>query len=116
MSVQPFVAAVQRDSQFRVCCEAPDERRFAVEIPSFSLKVGQCIRRGDNEEMWASLGVYAERDQEGTLVVRVVVFNPDWDRPLQIASIKSRPSDAGCLTPIGCNLDHVASGTEHVSG
>ena len=36
----------------------------------------------------------------------VLVFNPDWDEALQIASIKSRPQDGGCDTALGCNLDH----------
>jgi hypothetical protein len=38
-----------------------------------------------------------------------VVFNPDWDEPLQIACMRSRPGDTTGLTPLGCNLDHVAA-------
>ena len=36
-----------------------------------------------------------------------MVFNPDWDGPLQIACIQSRAQDATCLSAIGCNLDHI---------
>jgi hypothetical protein len=43
-------------------------------------------------------------------MVRVLVFNPDWDEALQIASLRSRPADPQSLTPLGCNLDHVAIG------
>ncbi|MFZ3258489.1 MAG: hypothetical protein WBD39_01245 [Candidatus Acidiferrales bacterium] len=58
--------------------------------------------------MWDSVGVYAHEEQDGTLVVRVMVFNPDWDEPLQIACIRSRLGEASTnLTALGCNLDHV---------
>jgi len=40
----------------------------------------------------------SKEDEDGTLVIRVVVFNPDWDEPLQIANIKSRPQDGDCNT------------------
>ncbi|MGA7174329.1 MAG: hypothetical protein WBG29_13585 [Candidatus Acidiferrales bacterium] len=54
------------------------------------------------------MGVYAHEEQDGTLVVRVMVFNPDWDEPLQIACIRSRLGEASTnLTALGCNLDHV---------
>ncbi len=107
MSTQPPVPTVQSDKQFHVSCEAANENRFSVETGSISVRVSQCIRRGGSEEMWDSLVVYAEEDEEGILVVRVLVFNPDWDEPLQIATIRSRPRDEACSTPLGCNLDHV---------
>lgn len=58
--------------------------------------------------MWDSVAVEGKEDQDGTLVVRVLVFNPDWDEPLQIASIRSRPRDPDFLSALGCNLNHVA--------
>jgi len=58
--------------------------------------------------MWDSVGVYAETASDGTLLVRVMVFNPDWDEPLQIATIHSRPHDPAMnLTALGCNLNHI---------
>jgi len=39
----------------------------------------------------------------------VVIFNPDWDGPMQIAAVRSWPNDSKTLTPLACNLDHVAS-------
>ena len=44
------------------------------------------------EEIWHSIAVYAKEDENGNLVIRVLVFHPDWDEALQIACIKSRPS------------------------
>jgi hypothetical protein len=58
--------------------------------------------------MWDSVAIESTAQQDGTLVVRIIVFNPDWDEPLQIASIRSRPNEPDCLTALGCNLDHVA--------
>src|SRR5260370_31130218 len=107
MSAQASASTARRDKQFRVCCQAENKNRFSVETESLSVRVSQCIRRGASEEMWDSLVVYAEEDEEGILVVRVLVFNPDWEEPLQIATIRSRPRDEACSTPLGCNLDHV---------
>ena len=59
--------------------------------------------------MWDSVAVYTQEDADGTLVVRVLVFSPDWDEPLQIARISSRPDDPSmAMGTVGCNLDHVA--------
>jgi hypothetical protein len=94
--------------QFQVSCKAAGESQSCVGAESVSVTVGQLIRRHGREEMWDSVGVYAEEGEDGILVVRVLVFNPDWDEPVQIACIRSRPGDAAGLTALGCNLDHVA--------
>lgn len=93
---------------FRVSCDADKAGRFLVETDSLWVRVGQRILRQDAKEMWDSLAVEAKKEQDGTLVVRLLVFNPHWDEPLQIACIRSRPDDPECLTPLGCNLDHVS--------
>ena len=103
----PRVSWAAREKQFHVCCKASDENQFCVGTESVSVTVGQLIQRSGRMEMWDSVGIYAEEDRDGTLVVRVMVFNPDWEGPLQIACIQSRPRDAGCLTSVGCNLDHI---------
>jgi hypothetical protein len=96
------------DTPFQVRCLASDDNGFALETKSLTVTVGQRVRRGGIEEMWDSVRVYAQEEEDGTLVVRVLVFNPDWDEGLQIACIRSRPGDAAGLTALGCNLDHVA--------
>jgi hypothetical protein len=93
--------------RFRVRCEAGNENRFCVATESLTVTVGQRVLREGAPEMWDSVSIYAKEDQEGNLVVEVLVFNPDWDEPLRIASIRSRPQDATCLTALGCCLDHV---------
>ena len=93
--------------RFHVRCEAGDDNRFRVTAESLTVTVGQRVLREGTLEMWDSVSIYAKADREGNLVVEVLVFNPDWDEPLRIASIRSRPQDATCLTSVGCCLDHV---------
>ena len=110
MDTIPPVADAQNSDggeRFRVRCEAGDDNRFRVTTESLTVTVGQRVLREGALEMWDSVSIYAKADREGNLVVEVLVFNPDWDEPLRIASIRSRPQDATCLTAVGCCLDHV---------
>ena len=101
--------AVPSDSRFQISCDTGESRRFRCGTNSSWVKVGQRVLRQGVQEMWDSVLVECREEQDGTLVVRVLVFNPDWDEPLQIACIRSRPHDPECLTALGCNLDHIAS-------
>ena len=108
MTGVPRVSWARCESQFQVSCKAADENRFCVGTESVSVTVGQLIQRHGRAEMWDSVGVYAQEDRDRTLVVRVMVFNPDWDEPLQIACIRSRPGEASTNgAALGCNLDHI---------
>ncbi len=95
-----------RVASFRVSCDAANAGQFQAETDSVWVRVGQRVRRRGTEEMWDSVAIESTAEQDGTLVLRIIVFNPDWDEPLQIASIRSRPQDLESLTPLGCNLDH----------
>jgi hypothetical protein len=99
--------AVKNEGAFRVSCDAGKVGQFQADTDSLWVRVGQRVRRRSTEEMWDSVAIESTVQQDGTLVLRVLVFNPDWDEPLQIASIRSRPHDPECLTALGCNLDHV---------
>jgi hypothetical protein len=68
--------------------------------------VGQLIRQNGLQKIWDSLLLRCEEESDGTLAIRVMISNPDWDQPLQIACIRSRPHDPESLTPLACNLDH----------
>lgn len=96
-----------RSLSFRVSCDAGNASQFQAEADSVRVRVGQRVRRRGAEEMWDSVAIESTAQQDGTLVLRIIIFNPDWDEPLQIASIHSRPRDVESLTPLGCNLDHV---------
>jgi hypothetical protein len=95
-----------RFANFRVSCDAGNTGQFQAEADSVWISVGQRVRRRGTEEMWDSIAIESRAQQDGTLVLRIIVFNPDWDEPLQIVSIRSRPQDVESLTPLGCNLDH----------
>ena len=90
-----------------VSSSAPDLLEISAELLWF--RVEQRLRRAGAMEMWNSLSVYCEQESSGALLVRVVIFNPDWDGPLQIAAIRSWPDDPTNLIPLACNLDHVAT-------
>jgi hypothetical protein len=93
---------------FRVSCGAGKAGDFGVETDALWVKVGQLVRRQGTEVMWYSVAVEGTKEGDGTLSVRILVFNPDCDEPLQVACIRSRPLDAECLTVLGCNLEHVS--------
>ena len=101
------VLAVRDSRKFEVECRAGNAGELCVGAESVSVRVGQRVRRDGGEEIWHSVGVYTKEEEDGTLVIQVLVFNPDWDEALQIASIRSRPYDARCEAAVGCNLDHV---------
>jgi len=96
------------ESGFLVDCDAGQAGRFRVNADSVWIKVGQRVPRHGTQEIWESIAVECKQEQDGTLLVRVIVFNPDWDEPLQIASIRSRPHDQDSLSALGCNLNHIA--------
>ena len=100
------VLSVNDVRKFEVHCSACAAGELRVGTESLSVKIGQRVRMDDAEEMWQSVEVYAEEDANGNLVIRVLVSNPDWEEPLQIACIRSRPGDGDCQTALGCNLDH----------
>lgn len=83
----PRVSWAECERQFHLSCKASHENQFCVGTESISVFVGQLIQRHGRAEMWESVSVYAHKDEDGTLVVRVMVFNPDWDGPLQVARV-----------------------------
>ena len=107
MEKEMDVLSVKDSRKFEVHCRAGDAGELCVGAESVSVKVGQRLRREGGQEIWHSVGVYAKEEEDGSLVVQVLVFNPEWDEGLQIASIKSRPLDTDCSAALGCNLDHV---------
>lgn len=98
---------IANENGLRVECDTGAVGRFRVNTDSVWVRVGQRIRRGNAQEMWDSVAVEGNQEQDGTVVVRVLIFNPDSDEPLQIASIRSCPRDPKCLTALSCNLNHV---------
>jgi len=101
--------AVTNGSGFRLNCDVGQGGRFRADTDSILVTVSQRVRHLDTAGMWDSVVVEGKAEQDGTLVVRVLVSNPDWDERLQIACIRSRPDDPNSLTALGTNLDHLPS-------
>ena len=79
--------------KFEVRCHAGNAGHLEVVSDAVSVKIGQQIRRDGKEEFWGSLLVECKEQDDGSLLVEVVVFHPDWDEPLRFACIQSNPSD-----------------------
>ena len=86
-------SARQDCRKFEVRCRAGNVGHLEVASDAVSVKIGQAIRRDGKEEFWGSLLVECKEQDDGSLMVEVVVFHPDWDEPLRIASIQSNPAD-----------------------
>ncbi len=98
-------SARQDCRKFEVRCHAGNAGHLEVASDAVSVKIGQQIRREGKEEFWGSLLVECKEQDDGSLAVEVVVFHPDWDEPLRIASIQSNPSDGKAATPtIRCDF------------
>ena len=93
---------------FLVRFEPHDQRHLLNATSGLSLFVGQRIRRNGLQQMWDSVVVHCDELLDGTLAVRVLVSDPDWDEMLEIAWIRSRPDDRQNQTPLDCNLHHVS--------
>jgi hypothetical protein len=93
---------------FQAKCSADGADSTCTATKQLSVSIGQRVRRQGAEEMWHAVTIHCREEADGTLVVRVVICNPDWEDALQIACLRSRPADPSSLTPLGANLDHLA--------
>lgn len=94
---------------FAICWEALPSKKATGGFSGFSVSISQRIRKNNKQEMWDSVVIECEDSPDGGLLVRVFVSDPEWEAPMQIAALRSRPDDLSNLVPMGCNLDHVRS-------
>jgi hypothetical protein len=91
--------------RFQVKCDAGIPGRFEAGTDTLSVRVGQRMRAGNQEEMWDSVHVLCKEQPDGSLTVEVIVCHPDWEEAKTIAAIHSRPQDSGTGTPsLTCDL------------
>ena len=83
--------------QFELTCHAENAGHLAVASSAVSVRIGQRIRKDGKEEFWESLLVECKEQDDGSLLVEVVAFHPDWDEPIRIAALRSDPTDANGL-------------------
>lgn len=76
------------------------------------------MRVGKVEEMWDSIEILCKEQPDGSLIVEVLVCNPEWEEAKTIAAIHSRPQDSDTTAPsLTCDLKLSQSGGLHrVSG
>ena len=91
--------------KFQVRCDAGSPGRFDVGTDTLSVRVGQRMRAGSEEEMWDSVHILCKQQPDGSLTMEVLICNPDWEEPQTIASIHSRPQDSDTAAPsLKCDL------------
>jgi hypothetical protein len=91
--------------KFQVQCDAGSQGRFEVGTDTLSVRVGQRMRAGKEQEMWDSVNILCKEQPDGSLTVEVLVSHPDWEEAKTIAAIHSRPQDTGTGTPsLKCDL------------
>lgn len=73
---------------FHIRCNAAQSGSFEVDATEVSLSVGHRIARESRHEMWDFV-LLSCRAVEGQLTTRILVCHPDWDEPLELASIRS---------------------------
>ncbi len=80
--------------KFQVNCNAGAHGQLRVASETLVVNVGQKIVRDGRTEIWDSLVVECSEDEDGSCTVRVLVCNPDWEEPMQLACLRSN-SEAG---------------------
>src|SRR5438045_2541382 len=78
---------------FRIRCDTGASGVFDAGANRVSAAVGQNISRDGTQQMWDFLVVLSQQGSDGTLRTRVLLCHPDWDDPLEIASIESTPEN-----------------------
>jgi hypothetical protein len=97
--------------KFQVNCDAGDTGRFRVGTDTLSVRVGQRVRTGKEEEMWDSVHILCKERADGSLTIEILVCHPDWEEPQAIAAIHSRPQDRDETAPrLSCDLELPGSG------
>ena len=106
-SSQPQYQPGGHGVDFRVDCDAGEGGSLRTTADSLSISAGQQIRRGQDVETWNSVAIYSKHEVDGGLSLRIIIFHPDWEEPLQIACLRSRPQDAsGQAASLECDLEH----------
>lgn len=78
---------------FHIRCDAQASGRFDASADGFSIAAGQRVARDGAEEMWDFVLVLARPGDNGTLTTRILLCHPEWEDPLQIAEIQSKPGE-----------------------
>lgn len=93
-------------ADFQVSCRAGETGSLKVAADGASFVVAQRIRLKGKEQLWESLQVSCHKQEDGSLAVQVLVWNPKSEEALQIALLRSRPDEiADNLEALECCLE-----------
>jgi hypothetical protein len=79
---------------FRVRCTAGKTASLDVAADSVSFTLAQRVSLQGRMQLWDTIGVNCRREDDGSLTVRVLLWDANVEDGLQIASLTSRPDDA----------------------
>ena len=91
--------------KFQVNCNAGEHGQLRVASESLVVNVGQTIVRDGRTEIWESVIIKCSEELDGSCTVHVLLCNPDWEEPMQLACLRSYP-DTGSPSqvPLFCEL------------
>jgi hypothetical protein len=94
-------------ADFHVSCRAGETGSLNVATDGASFVIAQRICLNGNKQLWESLQVSCHKEEDGTLAVQVLVWDPKSEDALQIALLRSRPDEiTDNLQALECCLEH----------
>ena len=90
------------DLPFRIHCNAGAAGSLSAATERLSVTIGQRIVRWGSVQIWDGLLILANQQGDGTLLTRVLLCNPAWDEPVEIAAIESNVETTEIRVPRSC--------------
>lgn len=90
-------------------CGARDLGSLHVGADSISFTIAQRIRLEAKEQLWESMQMHCQKEADGSLTVRVLLWYPELEDALQIALLRSRPDETSARPkPLEIDLNQKA--------
>jgi hypothetical protein len=91
---------------FHVSCEASDAGSLRVAADNVSFTVAQRVRLEGEDQLWESIQLHCQKEDDGSLTVQVLLWDPGQESALQLAFLRSRPDEAsGICDSLECDLN-----------
>jgi hypothetical protein len=94
-----LTASGDRPADFHVNCAAAAAGSLNVAAGAVSITVAQRIRLEGKEQLWDSMQLRCQKEEDGSLTVQVRLWDPKLEEALQIAFLRSRPDDCSAERP-----------------
>lgn len=90
---------------FHVECKAGEAGLLRVGTGSVSFTVSQLVSLQNRAQLWESVRVRCQKEDDGSLTVQVLIWDPKLEGALQIAHLRSRPADNSTHEPLECDFE-----------